>query len=68
MTGGAVYRGTAQPALAGWYVFADYCSGRMWLLDAEPVEPGPRRRRPSRPYDPTARSAPSPPDRTGSCT
>ena len=32
VTGGAVYRGTAQPALAGWYVFADYCSGRMWVL------------------------------------
>ncbi len=34
VTGGAVYRGTAQPALHGWYVFSDYCSGRLWLLDA----------------------------------
>jgi glucose/arabinose dehydrogenase len=35
VTGGAVYRGTAQAALAGWYVFADYCSGRFWVLDAD---------------------------------
>ena len=40
VTGGAVYRGTAQPGLAGWYVFADYCSGRMWLLDADAVTAG----------------------------
>ena len=40
VTGGAVYRGTAQPGLAGWYVFADYCSGRMWLLDADAVAAG----------------------------
>ena len=33
MIGGTVYHGTAQPALRGWYVFADYCSGRMWVLD-----------------------------------
>jgi glucose/arabinose dehydrogenase len=32
--GGAVYRGTAQPALRGGYVFADYCSGRFWAIDA----------------------------------
>lgn len=31
--GGNVYRGTAQPALAGGYVFADYCSGRIWAID-----------------------------------
>jgi len=40
VTGGAVYRGTAQPALAGWYVFADYCSGRFWVLD--PAASGPQ--------------------------
>lgn len=33
VTGGTVYRGAAQPALRGWYVFADYCSGRFWVLD-----------------------------------
>ena len=35
VTGGAVYRGTARPALRGSYVFADYCSGRFWAIDAE---------------------------------
>ena len=35
VTGGDVYRGTNQPALAGSYVFADYCSGRFWVLDAD---------------------------------
>lgn len=42
VTGGTVYRGTAWPALAGYYVFADYCSGRFWAIpaDAQPtVEP-----------------------------
>jgi len=34
VTGGAVYRGAIQPALQGWYVFADYCSGRFWVVDA----------------------------------
>jgi glucose/arabinose dehydrogenase len=33
VTGGTVYRGEGQPALSGWYVFADYCSGRFWVLD-----------------------------------
>ena len=28
--GGVVYRGTDQLALAGGYVFADYCSGRVF--------------------------------------
>jgi glucose/arabinose dehydrogenase len=27
ISGGAVYRGSAIPALTGWYVFNDYCSG-----------------------------------------
>jgi glucose/arabinose dehydrogenase len=31
--GGNVYRGSAQPALVGGYVFADYCSGRIWAID-----------------------------------
>lgn len=35
VTGGDVYRGTTQPALTGTYVFADYCSGRFWVLDAD---------------------------------
>jgi glucose/arabinose dehydrogenase len=32
--GGAVYRGTAQPLLAGGYLFADYCSGTLWAIPA----------------------------------
>ena len=28
--GGVVYRGSAQPALVGGYVFADYGSGNVW--------------------------------------
>ena len=31
--GGIVYRGSAQPALRGGYLFADYCSGRVWAID-----------------------------------
>jgi glucose/arabinose dehydrogenase len=31
--GGNVYRGSAQPALAGGYVFGDYCSGTLWAID-----------------------------------
>ncbi|HVM46179.1 MAG TPA: PQQ-dependent sugar dehydrogenase [Candidatus Thermoplasmatota archaeon] len=30
VTGGHVYRGTEQPALEGWYVYADFCSGVVW--------------------------------------
>jgi glucose/arabinose dehydrogenase len=31
--GGNVYRGSAQAALAGGYLFGDYCSGRLWAID-----------------------------------
>jgi glucose/arabinose dehydrogenase len=31
--GGNVYRGATQTALAGGYVFGDYCSGRIWAID-----------------------------------
>jgi glucose/arabinose dehydrogenase len=31
--GGGVYRGAAQPALGGGYLFGDYCSGRIWAID-----------------------------------
>jgi len=31
--GGGVYRGSAQRALVGGYVFGDYCSGRIWAID-----------------------------------
>jgi hypothetical protein len=39
VVGGTVYRGSASPDLVGRYVFADFCSGRMWLLD--PTGDGP---------------------------
>jgi hypothetical protein len=32
VTGGYVYRGSAQPGLVGAYVYGDYCSGRVWGL------------------------------------
>ena len=32
ITGGYVYRGSALPALAGQYLYADFCSGRVWAL------------------------------------
>jgi hypothetical protein len=30
VTGGFVYRGRAVPVMQGRYVYADFCSGRMW--------------------------------------
>jgi len=32
VTGGFVYRGSEFPDLYGYYVYADYCSGRIWTL------------------------------------
>ncbi len=32
VTGGFVYRGSLFPDLYGHYVYADYCSGRIWSL------------------------------------
>ena len=32
--GGHVYRGDAIPSLRGWYVFSDYCTGRIWAIHA----------------------------------
>ena len=32
MTGGYVYRGSAIPALRGFYLFADFGSGRVWAM------------------------------------
>ncbi|MBI4935050.1 MAG: PQQ-dependent sugar dehydrogenase [Actinobacteria bacterium] len=35
VSGGAVYRGSAIPSLVGWYVFSDYCSGKVWALQPD---------------------------------
>lgn len=32
--GGHVYRGDDIPSLRGWYVFSDYCTGRIWAIEA----------------------------------
>lgn len=32
VAGGSVYRGAAIPALTGWYVFGDVCSGQLSVL------------------------------------
>ena len=33
VTGGVVYRGSQLPWLDGAYLFADFCSGRLWALE-----------------------------------
>ncbi len=33
VTGGYVYRGAAMPELAGYYVYGDFCSGKIWAID-----------------------------------
>jgi glucose/arabinose dehydrogenase len=42
ITGGYVYRGSRFPVLRGGYFFSDFCSGKVWAIDAE----GPARQRP----------------------
>lgn len=39
VTGGVVYRGSAIPSLSGWYLFSDFCSGKVWALRAHTGAP-----------------------------
>src|SRR4029079_1869238 len=34
ITGGYVYRGGALPQLQGWYLYGDFCTGKVWAVDA----------------------------------
>ncbi|MEX1142192.1 MAG: PQQ-dependent sugar dehydrogenase [Thermoleophilaceae bacterium] len=36
ITGGQLYRGAGIPALAGRYVYGDFCSGTLWSLEPAP--------------------------------
>jgi quinoprotein glucose dehydrogenase len=36
ITGGVVYHGTKVPELKGYYLYADYISGRLWALKIDP--------------------------------
>lgn len=42
VTGGYVYRGRKVPGLLGRYVYADFCSGRVWSMRAGPKPGGVR--------------------------
>jgi hypothetical protein len=35
ITGGYVYRGQEVSGLNGWYLYSDFCSGRIWALSSE---------------------------------
>jgi glucose/arabinose dehydrogenase len=42
VTGGYVYRGKAMPELLGHYLYGDFCSGSVWVLDIEDSRAKPR--------------------------
>jgi uncharacterized protein (TIGR03437 family) len=35
VTGGFVYRGRSSPGMRGLYLYADYCSGRIWGIERQ---------------------------------
>ena len=39
VTGGYVYRGSQIPALVGYYVYGDFCSGEIWAIRANSSYP-----------------------------
>lgn len=39
VTGGYVYRGSAMPELIGYYIYGDYCSGRVWAVNTTDDSP-----------------------------
>lgn len=39
ITGGYVYRGPSYRGLDGHYLFADYCTGKLWTLSGPPSTP-----------------------------
>ena len=39
ITGGYVYRGSAIPRLVGQYLYADFCSGRIWKIPSRGGRP-----------------------------
>jgi len=39
VVGGYVYRGSAQASIVGRYLFADYCSGRIWSMSRSVPSP-----------------------------
>lgn len=41
VSGGVVARDSSYSDLNGWYVYGDYCSGRLWALDTTSVSVGP---------------------------
>ena len=64
ITGGFVYRGSAIPALKGWYIFGDYSFGKIWAIKYEPgktvavevlIDPNdPQKKGSTRPTQPSA--------------